>query len=1419
MAVRRHLVALLAVVSLIAGFTIGSASIAGAIPLPSPPGAPTSLVAYRGNGSAEIAFTAGARNYGVITNYKYSTDNGSSWTAFSPAVTTPSVTIGGLTNGTTYSVKLRAVNSAGDGAVSDAVSVTPADVNAINWTGRTPAEANNWQSVAYGNGLFVAVSWNGTNRVMTSPDGITWTARSVPSGEWKAVTFGNGLFVAVADYGTNRVMTSTDGTTWTARTAAATSLWRGLTYGNGLFVAVAWLGTNRVMTSPDGITWTARSAAEANGWKSVTYGNGLFVAVSFNGTNRVMTSTDGITWTARSAAEASSWSKVTYGNGTFVAVANNGDNHLVMTSSNGITWTARSASSDAAWDSLTYGNGNFVAAANTSVMISTDGITWRTRPSAWANWRGIAYGNGTFVAVGETSGQTLNVMTAEFTAPTTPSAPTSLATTIAKGSTSVSFTAGADGGSSITNYEYQLNGTGAWTALSPAATYSPVTIAGLTNGTSYTVKLRAVNDLGAGTASSASASFTPLLRLLTPAQQGTLSIIAGTGSGGYPEPGPATSSPLGTMQGLAVDSAGNVYMADAMLGKVFKISAAGTLSVFAGTGEEFEFSAPPAITPGPATSAALAGPSGVAVDSADNVYLAVAFSRQVVKITPGGTLSIVAGTGTLFDPFGDPPTSPVLVPGPATSVDLNSPTGVAVDSSGNLYILDDQYRQVLKVTTGGTLSVVAGDGSIGAPTAGAATSSALNYPTGIAVDSAGNLYIADSGANQVLKVTSGGTLSIFAGTGSNGLPTPGLATSSDLGWPRSIAVDSVGNVFITDSFSSVIEKITPAGALTVVAGTGYRGTPTAGPVADSELGGTSGVATDSAGNIYIFDDNNYLEKVTFAPLVVVPAAPTDLVATSGDGSALISFTAGADGGAAISKYQYQLGSGSWVDAVGTSSPITISGLSNGTAYTVKLRAVNSAGSGAASVASSSFTPRTVPGAPSITSVNPGDSTVSVEFTAGSTGGSLITGYEYQLNGSGSWFSLGTTSSPASIGVTNGVAYTVKLRAVNVAGSGAASVASGSFTPRTVPGAPSITSVTAGNGSASISFTAGADGGAAISKYQYQLGSGSWVDAVGTSSPITISGLSNGTAYTVKLRAVNSAGSGAASVASSSFTPRTVPGAPSITSVNPGDSTVSVEFTAGSTGGSLITGYEYQLNGSGSWFSLGTTSSPASIGVTNGVAYTVKLRAVNSAGSGAASVASSSFTPRTVPGAPSITSVTAGNGSASISFTAGADGGASITKYQFSIDDGSTWADAVAGTTSPVTIPGLTNFTTYSVKLRAVNSAGGGAASVVSGSFTPRMAGPISCSATALSRRSIQACWSPFTPPVGQLLRTWARVFLAGTDTQVRACVVVGSATSCSVGALKANTAYDVRVLGHVRIAPRQVFWTSYATTQQVTTLP
>jgi sugar lactone lactonase YvrE len=427
----------------------------------------------------------------------------------------------------------------------------------------------------------------------------------------------------------------------------------------------------------------------------------------------------------------------------------------------------------------------------------------------------------------------------------------------------------------------------------------------------------------------------------SPSAGGTLSVVAGTGFSGSPAPGPATSSDLSGPAAVAVDSSGNLYIADFGNNVVEEVTPGGVLSIVAGTGTG---GAP---TPGPATSSNLYSPAGVAVDSAGNLYIADMFNNRVEKVTSGGVLSIVAGTGT-----GGVPT-----PGPATSSDLYAPSGVAVDSAGNLYIADLNNNLVEKVTSGGVLSIVAGSGNVGRPTPGPATASALYYPFSVAIDSAGNLYIADSSNDVVEKVTSGGVLSIVAGTGTGGAPTPGLATSSDLSDPQGVAVDSAGNLYIADANNSVIEQVTPFGVLSIVAGTGTFGPPTPGPAAASALNFPYGVAVDSSGNLYIADfGNNVVEEVTTS--WTVPGPPTTVTATAGNAQANVTWSAPtSDGGARITSFSVQYstdGGASWTTAsmcTGLATSCTVTGLTNGSSYLFRVLATNVIGTGDPSTSS------------------------------------------------------------------------------------------------------------------------------------------------------------------------------------------------------------------------------------------------------------------------------------------------------------------------------------------------------------------------------------------------------------------------------------------------------------------------------------
>lgn len=338
---------------------------------------------------------------------------------------------------------------------------------------------------------------------MTSPDGITWTARSAPVGTtdstWKSVTYGNGTFVAVANVGTTKVMTSPDGETWTAQTPAEDNSWESVTFGNGTFVAVADTGTNRAMSSTDGVTWTPHSVS-ATTWKAVTYGNGTFVAV--NDRDSAMTSADGATWNLHTMDGNFAWRSLAYGNGVFVAVAGN---MAIDTSPNGSSWTSRSFPSgfSAGLSSVAYGGDTFVAVPSNTVgkvIVSSDGITWSIQDAvSGSGWSGITYGNNRFVAVG---GSTARVITGA-TAPTvTTQAASSVSTTSGTGngtitsegtasSTARGFVYGASASYGATTTESGTFGAGAFTA----------SITGLTCGTTYHYAAYATNTFGTGYAS------------------------------------------------------------------------------------------------------------------------------------------------------------------------------------------------------------------------------------------------------------------------------------------------------------------------------------------------------------------------------------------------------------------------------------------------------------------------------------------------------------------------------------------------------------------------------------------------------------------------------------------------------------------------------------------------------------------------------------------------------------------------------------------------------------------------------------------------------------------------------------------------------------------------------------------------------
>ena len=369
---------------------------------------------------------------------------------------------------------------------------------------------------------------------------------------------------------------------------------------------------------------------------------------------------------------------------------------------------------------------------------------------------------------------------------------------------------------------------------------------------------------------------------------GVISTVAGDGTGGYRgDGGPATAARLYLPAGVALDGAGNLYIADYWNHRIRRVDAAGVITTVAGAGSTGESGGGFGGDGGPATAAQLNRPTGVALDGAGNLYIADLRNDRIRKVDSAGVISTVAGDGT-GGYRGDG--------GPATAAQLNRPTGVALDGAGNLYITDRVNHRIRKVDAAGVISTVAGAGRGGyRGDGGPAVAAQLNYPTGVALDGAGNLYIADWGNDRIRKVDSAGVISTVAGGGSGG--DGGPATAALLNLPGDVALDGAGNLYIADTLNNRIRKVDAAGVISTVAGDGTRGYGgDGGPATAAQLTFPYGVAPDGSGNLYIVDSSNQRIRKVDAAGVITTVAGDGTRGYGGDGgpatAALLNFPGG-----------------------------------------------------------------------------------------------------------------------------------------------------------------------------------------------------------------------------------------------------------------------------------------------------------------------------------------------------------------------------------------------------------------------------------------------------------------------------------------------------------------------------------------------
>ncbi|CAN2226769.1 Listeria/Bacterioides repeat [Candidatus Nanopelagicaceae bacterium] len=651
--------------------------------------------------------------------------------------------------------------------------------------------------------------------------------------------------------------------------------------------------------------------------------------------------------------------------------------------------------------------------------------------------------------------------------------------------------------------------------------------------------------------------------------------------------------------------------------------------------------------------------------------------------------------------------------------------------------------------TPGTPTVSAGDGNatitIAAPTSGGAPTS---YTVTASPGGATCTVISPATSCTITGLTNGTNYS-FAAVANN-------ATGSSSASPSSAAVSPAGKPGVPTGVTATIGNGSATVSLTPPTNTGGPAitsyTMTASPggatctvnapatsCAISPLdNGTAYTFTATAYNgVARSDSSTASASVTPA---TVPGAPTITSATSSSsGSTTVDFSAPAsNGGSAITGYTITSNPGGFTcTAAANATSCAVGGLTDGVAYTFTAVATNVIGNSSSSGASSSVTSAGTASAPTSISGTVGNGSSTITVSGANANGSPITGYTVQAYDSTGLAISGKTCSitaPATscqiTGLTNGSEYTFTATATNGVGTSAASAPSATVTPAGVPSAPTGVTATSGTGKVTVEWTAPAANGAAITSYTAQAydpdgnavsGATCTISAPSTSCDVSTN-LAAGTAYTFKVTATNAAGTGSASTASSSAAINAAPSAPRNVTGTASNGSVAVSWDAPSDSrGSAVTGYTVTAYtagniAAGTCTAVAPTETCSVTGLTNGQPYTFKVTATNGIGTSAQSTASAAVKPSTVPSAPTSVVASAGEASASISFTVPAtDGGSPITGYIVTASDGTT----ASGTSSPIRITGLTNETAYTFTVKATNANGDSVASSASASATPK----------------------------------------------------------------------------------------------------
>jgi sugar lactone lactonase YvrE len=321
--------------------------------------------------------------------------------------------------------------------------------------------------------------------------------------------------------------------------------------------------------------------------------------------------------------------------------------------------------------------------------------------------------------------------------------------------------------------------------------------------------------------------------------------LAGTGSTGFAD-GAAAAASFRRPTGVARDAAGNLYVADMDNHSIRRISAAGQVTTLAGSGVAGH-------ADGTGTAATFNLPFHVALDSVGNLYVADSGNHMIRKVSPGGVVSTLAGTGVLGS-----------ANGPGASAQFSSPAGVAVDAAGTVYVADTGNHVIRRIAADGTVSTLAGLAGNPGSTDGVSTVARFAVPNGLAVDAAGNVYVADSNNSRIRKISAAGVVSTLAGAGTTGA-ADGDAGTAQFFNPMEVAVDVDGYVYVTDAWNQKIRRISPSGQVSTLAGTGVAGYVD-GTNANARFAYPFGITLANDGSLYIADTYNHrIRRIANAP--------------------------------------------------------------------------------------------------------------------------------------------------------------------------------------------------------------------------------------------------------------------------------------------------------------------------------------------------------------------------------------------------------------------------------------------------------------------------------------------------------------------------------------------------------------------------